>query len=1617
MTFSCNAAVNAAPAIHNTYSRSTQTEDDHLRVDGTTVFWHAHGRLVRKFDLSLERQRIVQATFAWFERDNGSTKSQSSIHTLFAGPTGYSPPQPPWTRSNAIKSTALKPFKPPLSSGSAGTLHSDVERALVILLEDIAHVYFEDGRRHVISLLFRVSKAFSTRTLGLILRRDNNELIGKRDAESASSPVLFNLTNPMREIGVVLPSQRDSHMLGPADDLLYAGDWSILTCNRNTKTVSLWRLSKPGSSISHSRTASSAARAAPPVSRRRPSTRYSSLASNTTDHPDESRRANLTRDSRAPSTAANEHSTFIDRIIFADSDASDLSPDAFRKEAVLDHVETFHVGDWSPDEPPKVSAIEHGLSQGKLELLILLTHAQQLLHVSLEFLRTKVTVQRVTRSVAAAAAVLASPIGPQLCVLAPDGRVSLRLPGNIESTLLLARAVLDLTGEADILRVRFRSLDGKALVSIPWPRDELVINILDELKHVLSPPHHSTLIAAYLETRRIRPEATELDVLLTAYLAGFCLPGRDVALTDYDPHVDLTILQLARQAHALASVCDLSILREICPQLLFALLFICEDLQLNKSTADRARSLCLALAQVAEWFGWDKYVDHFLLPLGSDAQVALDDPLSHISFTQPQDAPPCVVSWLIDALDSEAKVTLQSYDSIFGTTQTSRRTGIGKGHAGASTIPVFCRRTARIVQLYRYLLDGDLATLARTVADSDELQRVISDLPLCLALPLKDAMLFAVTNVDIPLDEKLLRLVGRADVSHPDLGKKSAPVTPNAEVPTIAELSRTGDDALTEQHETTDQRERELIRLLYPVDQRVNEARKMLQCHQPQAVKCDLDSDIGDEKLLRAQQTTARLANRRCLATPAGRALFTFSSRLPLPTERFEIPTLDYDVKLLPAAVTVAEDKTYLTPELKCWGNFHNGVMAGLSISRSSQDMSASWVAFNKPESLDETHAGFLLGIGLNGHLRTMATWHAFNYLTSKHIMTSVGLLLGLAASFRGTTDQMVTRLLSVHVLAVLPPGSLSLNLTCETQTAGVVGIGLLYAGTSHGRMSEVMLREICDNDTSAPDLFRTESYRLGAGLALGMINIAQGHSMTSLNDVALVDRLNACIRGLDREKHDLDQKIPGAIVALGLIFMKSNSTDVARRLAPPNSILQLERLRPSIWLIAMLCLNLILWDAIEPDAKFVERCLPPCLFSVHSDRPRRLDTDDAIRHALVTGATMSIGLRFAGSSNESARDAILTELDYMLELAALPNTASFDDRAARYFIKSCAANMCVAAACVMAGTGDIPVLRRVRRCHYRLENDSTYGIYTATQQATGLLFLAATAGRPHSLDTSDPLAIAALLAAFYPILPNAPTDNSVHLQALRHLWALAAQPRTLVTVDSETGAPTSCDITVTLRSGEVKQFRSPCLLPPIDELLHLTATSKRHYPVDVDLHPTTTASPPATLLRTKLQVLLKQKQEPLDPLERILGKHALDIVDDASDLDDAIAGDIGVMLGDGGGWGGGLLERFGDLVTMDALTSSLSRSLKQDDHVTNLRFLCARIQKRPSSSPHEILQLKALVAYWRSTRFGNLAPIFATPTQQDEKASKEIERTRVLETKVMTAIDLMLWHLGRLPV
>ena len=462
-------------------------------------------------------------------------------------------------------------------------------------------------------------------------------------------------------------------------------------------------------------------------------------------------------------------------------------------------------------------------------------------------------------------------------------------------------------------------------------------------------------------------------------------------------------------------------------------------------------------------------------------------------------------------------------------------------------------------------------------------------------------------------------------------------------------------------------------------------------------VECPSDPSWSESQLLDAQREIAQVVMIRTLALAPGHGIARFNSRYPLLTEKYLVPGYNVHIRVAPQMNIIQVDRSNYTEEKYGWAWFHAGVAAGLAISHKAEGIDTSWIVFNKPSEPHNRHAGLLLGLGLNGHLKSIARWLAFKYLTPKHTMTSIGLLLGMSASYLGTMDTLVTRLLSVHITRMLPPGAAELNLSPLAQTSGLMGIGLLYYNTQHRRMSEIMLSEIENVDegdsSGALDTVRDESYRLAAGFALGYINLAKGKELQGLHDMRLVERLLSVAVGPKPVDlvHILDQAMAGATIALGFIFMKTKNKAVAHKIDIPDTLPQYDFVRPDILLLRTLAKHLILWDSIRADESWLRENLPHA-YREHISMltVKSLESNFLPFYNILAGLLWVTSLRHAGSGNTKVRDFLLGYLDQFIRICRLP-AVRYDARLARNTVRNCQDLIALSAATVMAGTGGSP--------------------------------------------------------------------------------------------------------------------------------------------------------------------------------------------------------------------------------------------------------------------------------------------------------------------------------------
>ncbi len=108
--------------------------------------------------------------------------------------------------------------------------------------------------------------------------------------------------------------------------------------------------------------------------------------------------------------------------------------------------------------------------------------------------------------------------------------------------------------------------------------------------------------------------------------------------------------------------------------------------------------------------------------------------------------------------------------------------------------------------------------------------------------------------------------------------------------------------------------------------------------------------------------------------------------------------------------------------------------------------------------------------------------------------------------------DDVDTRTLCIHIPYLLPP-NMGIELSLAIQSAAVFSAGLLYKGTQHRVMTEMLLAQIGRKPLSDKAIER-EGYALASGFAIGMVNLGVGKEMQGMGDLNLDERLVRYVEG-----------------------------------------------------------------------------------------------------------------------------------------------------------------------------------------------------------------------------------------------------------------------------------------------------------------------------------------------------------------------------------------------------------------------------------------------------------------------------------------------------------------------
>ncbi|ODV95239.1 hypothetical protein PACTADRAFT_49987 [Pachysolen tannophilus NRRL Y-2460] len=975
------------------------------------------------------------------------------------------------------------------------------------------------------------------------------------------------------------------------------------------------------------------------------------------------------------------------------------------------------------------------------------------------------------------------------------------------------------------------------------PKLQVVSKILESLKYLSNSYAYEYFWLQWCSALSLDESLNEWNALITVLLSVL-IPDKTQFDESKIPSNEITSrLPSARflrnKTEAKYSLTDLA------PKLILSIHLLREDMKLDLNQQIYVEKLGVLLSQLTLWMGWsenwynyynsNKKFDHHTRFLSIEL---INKPLN-----------------LFESLSSLFNSSLSSANDIVPYLTFSQL-----AEENESIDELLIPRTYYILRLFEAIVSNDFE--AKDVVDlMVEFGITINDLktyPVGVSIPLIECIVICQENTPIKWSEAALELVGRKDLlrflhssklqnkfkrvktdeSVDDINKISAP-TGARDINQILQ-SLNDVEPISSWDGQAEADRINITKLIFSEDRRFYEVTKLLQTSKVQTAALSVDIDLSEHELLTQQRELAANVALRTLTIPLGRSALFLSSRLPLMTERFPIPKLNFNCLISPSMTTTTLDADLIDVETTQWGFFHNGASSGLTISRDAKGISGSWIVFNQPPVLNAQHAGFLLGLGLNGHLKRLEEWHIYNYLGPKHTYTSIGLLLGMSASLRGTMDVKLTKVLSVHVIALLPPGATDLKVSLPVQTAGLIGVGLLYLETQHHRMSEILLSQI-DGKLVYDDVeIVNEGYRLAAGISLGYINLGKGDDIKGLNDTHIVDKLLSMAVSLKdvQTSQQFDKSCGGAILALSFIYMKTGNESIAWKLVVPETEQLLDYVRPDLLLLRCVGKNLIMWQNIGNSIMWVDSQVPLCLLRKYALKDlKNLGSDQLSFFNIIGGSCLSIALRYASTGDVQARDTVLYYLDAMMKICLLPAT-NHDEKLTHAGACTIRDVLSISASLIMAGTGDLEVFRRLRVLYGNTQKSVSYGNYMAINMALGFLFLG---GGQYAFSDSN-FSIATLITAIYPIFPSSNTSMmsegnvDVHLQALRHFWALSVEPRCLIIRDVDSLKPCEVPVQVELTDGSVLPLKSPCLLPNLSHISRIQTLSNDYFKLVIDL-------------------------------------------------------------------------------------------------------------------------------------------------------------------------------------
>ncbi|CAF3428235.1 unnamed protein product [Rotaria socialis] len=762
---------------------------------------------------------------------------------------------------------------------------------------------------------------------------------------------------------------------------------------------------------------------------------------------------------------------------------------------------------------------------------------------------------------------------------------------------------------------------------------------------------------------------------------------------------------------------------------------------------------------------------------------------------------------------------------------------------------------------------NDMSSRHQQIIDAflnDDLTSIEFDsLPLCVHAVLYEAISHVALHPKFDLPRKTYEFIGRQELSYHDPKLFDKNFHPGLISLRSLELIRVyGKDY---HNDKTRLVESEVLKLRFPEDLRVQTIVECLQSSTPVMIDIAQRPNVTEQEVMENNERYLFSVAQRTMSLPFGRGALTLGTVYASPHDAFIIPELNLKGRVPSSTVIVNMTHIEVPQNITHWPLFHNGVAASLAINRHACDMGDNWIRSQilKNNDITNEQAGFLYGLGLIGHFKNLPKSLIYSLLQKANELTMMASLLGICVSNYKSMSLTLTSLLTIYIKSMLPQTLFEWEVPFGVQICGIMGLGLLYAGSGDRYISDILLAEIGKLPVSTGEkemvILEREAYAFTSGIALGTVLFKKGLNSINSKEDFFTSALLSYIIGKERvyafgslrthiqvhEYGSMNANITatGAMIAIGLTYFNTKNKDIAEWFTPNDIMRLIELVRPDLLLLRTVVYNLISWESITNTHEWIEKQIPTDLSknAFHVKISVNTFDSESITQAygyLVSGVCFSLALKYAGTWNEETANIIRgyfkrfqVYIDRPADYVESDPDSYAPDTMTLEFVLS---TLVLSLAMVMAGSGDLPLLNLLRALQTRVGPDRahvTYGSHVSVSMSLGLLLLG---GGRYGLRNDDD-AIPILLAAFYPHFPMSSNDNRFHLQIFRHLYVMVCESRLMITKDVSNQQVCSLNGRLWVNENnqiQMKNFHTPCFLPNFISIQKLEMNDSNYWPI-----------------------------------------------------------------------------------------------------------------------------------------------------------------------------------------